>query len=358
MVKLLTNLGLYIHIPFCQKKCAYCDFYSAITTDSLIDRYVTALKRDIKQWGGFINRPIDTIYFGGGTPSLLGERIIPLLECIKENFNVCSDAEITLEVNPQKDIENVLRSAKLAGVNRLSIGAQSGNDSELLLLGRTHTKSDTENAVALARDLGFSNISLDLMIGLPNSNSDTLKQNLDFLLGLNPEHISAYILKIEPKTLFFKKREALNLPDDDAVCDQYLYMCDYLEKNGFSHYEISNFSKREKESRHNLKYWKCQEYLGLGPSAHSYLDGKRFYFERDLKAYIKGATPISDGDGGSEEEKLMLGLRLIEGVDYNALPRDKADLFIKNGLAAKTDGRFHLTNKGFLISNAIIGELI
>ncbi len=358
MVKFLTNLGLYIHIPFCQKKCAYCDFYSAIVTDSLIDSYVSALKRDIKQWGGCINRPIDTIYFGGGTPSLLGERIVPLLECIKNNFKVCSDAEITLEVNPQKDIENVLKSAKKAGVNRLSIGAQSGINTELSRLGRAHTTSDTENVVKLARSLGYTNISLDLMIGLPNSSTDTLKQSLDFLLSLNPEHISAYILKIEPKTLFFKQRERLNLPDEDAVCDQYLYMCNYFESNGFSHYEISNFSKEKKESRHNLKYWKCQEYLGLGPSAHSFLDGKRFYFERNLKAYINCATPIEDGDGGSDAEKLMLGLRLKEGVDYDVLPRDKADSLIKNGLAANTNGKFHLTNKGFLISNAIIGELI
>ncbi len=358
MVKLLTNLGLYIHIPFCQKKCAYCDFYSAFLSDSLMDSYISALKRDIKQWGGYINRPIDTIYFGGGTPSLLGERIVPLLECIKENFNVSDNAEVTLEVNPQKDIENVLKSAKVAGVNRLSIGAQSGNYDELLLLGRTHTKSDTENAVKLARDLGFSNISLDLMLGLPHSNTHTLKQSLDFLLKLNPEHISAYILKIEPKTLFHKKRKNLNLPDEDMVCEQYLYMCDYLEKSGFSHYEISNFSKDKKESRHNLKYWKCQEYLGLGPSAHSYLDGKRFYFERDLKSYINGATPIEDGDGGSSAEKLMLGLRLKDGVEYDALPKEKADLFIKNGLAAKRDDKFFLTNQGFLISNVIIGELI
>lgn len=358
MVKLLTNLGLYIHIPFCQKKCAYCDFYSAIPTDSVIDSYISALKRDIKQWGGFLNRPIDTIYFGGGTPSLLGDRIIPLLECIKDNFNVSDNTEITLEINPQKDIENVLKSAKLAGVNRLSIGAQSGNDNELSLLGRTHTKADTENAVKLARNLGFSNISLDLMIGLPHSTINTLKHNLDFLLSLNPEHISAYILKIEPKTLFFKQRKTLNLPDDDAVCDQYLFMCDYLEKIGFSHYEISNFAKDNKESRHNLKYWKCQEYLGLGPSAHSFLDGKRFYFERDLKAYINGTTPTQDGIGGTEAEKLMLGLRLKEGVNYSSLPENKADLFIKNGLATNVDGKFCLTNKGFLISNAIIGELI
>ncbi len=358
MVKLLTNLGLYIHIPFCKKKCAYCDFYSAVVTDSLIDTYLLALKRDIKQWGGNIHRPIDTIYLGGGTPSLLNERLIPLISYIKENFNVTNDAEITLELNPQKDIDSVLENAKKAGINRLSIGAQSGNDSELMLLGRTHTSKDIVNAVKLARKYGFTNISLDLMIGLPESNIKSLTNNLDFLTNLNPEHISAYILKIEPKTLFAKKEKNLGLPNEDAVCDQYLFMCSYLKDKGYNHYEISNFAKKDKESRHNLKYWKCQEYLGLGPSAHSFLDGKRFYYERDLKAYIGGTAPTPDGNGGSQEEKLMLGLRLTDGVEYNTLPKYKADLLIKNGLAVLNNNKFSLTDNGFLISNAIIGELL
>ncbi len=358
MVKLLTNLGLYIHIPFCLKKCAYCDFYSAVVTNSLIDDYLCALKRDIKKWGGIINRPINTIYFGGGTPSLLNQRIVPLLDCIRENFKICDSAEITLEINPQNDIESILKNAKKAGINRLSIGAQSGDDSELLTLGRTHTVKDTENAVKLARSLGFTNISLDLMIGLPNSTDESLKKNLDFLISLEPSHISAYILKIEPKTLFAKKEQSLNLPDDDSICDQYLYMCDYLKNKGYNHYEISNFAKKGFESRHNLKYWNCEEYLGLGPSAHSFLEGKRFYFKRDLKAYINGDTPIPDGDGGSETEKLMLGLRLKNKIEYKSLPKIKADLLIKNGLATVENGKFSLTDNGFLISNTIISELL
>ncbi len=358
MVKLLTNLGLYIHIPFCEKKCAYCDFYSAVVTDSLIDAYLSALKNDIKKWGGKLHRPINTIYLGGGTPSLLNRRLISLTDTIRDNFEVTDNAEITLEVNPQKNIKEILTNAKKAGITRLSIGAQSGDDNELSALGRLHNACDTENAVKTARELGFSNISLDLMIGLPNSSIASLNKNLEFLTRLNPEHISAYILKIEPKTLFAKTEKKLNLPDEDAVCDQYLYMCDYLERKGFTHYEISNFSKDGFESKHNLKYWKCQEYLGLGPSAHSFLDRKRFYYERDLKAYIKGALPLMDGEGGSEEEKLMLALRLKDGVKYASLPENKADMLIKSGLAELNGGRFSLTNNGFLISNAIIGELL
>ncbi len=357
-VKFLTNLGLYIHIPFCKRKCAYCDFYSAVFTEELMDKYVDALKREVKQWGGKINRPIDTIYLGGGTPSLLNKYIIPLLDCIRESFTICENAEITLELNPQRDIEEILVNAKKAGVNRLSIGAQSGDDGELSVLGRTHTKADTENAVSLARKLGFSNISLDLMIGLPHSNTETLDKNIDFLLSLAPEHISAYILKIEQGTKFLALEKSLGLPDDDAVCDQYLYMCKRLEAEGFSHYEISNFAKQNHESRHNLKYWQCKEYLGVGPSAHSYLEGKRFYYPRDLKGFITGNTPIPDGDGGSDSEKLMLSLRLKSGVPLDCLPSTKANLFIQNGFAVINNGNFALTDKGMLVSNQIITQLL
>ena len=234
-MKFLTNLGLYLHIPFCNGKCAYCDFYSANTNEELIDSYLTALIRVIKQWGGKINRPIDTIYLGGGTPSLLNHRLIPLLNAIYEKFKVLNNAEITLELNPADNVLEILQNAKSAGINRISIGAQSGSDSELLTLGRRHTVADTENAVKLARSLGFNNVSLDLMLGLPDSNCQTLKKSLDFLINLNPEHISAYILKIEENTKFYKEKAALNLPDDDAVSDQYLFMCEYLENNGFYH---------------------------------------------------------------------------------------------------------------------------
>ena len=357
-MKFLTNLGLYLHIPFCKRKCAYCDFYSAVFTEELVAKYITALKREIKQWGGKTNRPIDTIYLGGGTPSLLNSRLPDLLETVKRNFNVTHGAEITLEINPQSDIETVLQNAKRTGINRLSIGAQSGNDDTLRVLGRTHTKADTETAVKIARALGFSNISLDLMIGLPNSSLESLKLDLDFLIALNPEHISAYILKIEPNTAFEKRENTLGLPSEDDVCDQYLFMCDYLEAKGYLHYEISNFAKQGFESRHNLKYWHCEEYLGLGPCAHSYIDGKRFYYPRDLKAFINGNAPLSDGEGGSDQEKLMLALRLKDGIDGNILPKDKTKIFVENGFAEVTDGKFSLTDKGMLVSNQIITELL
>ena len=360
-MKFLTNLGLYLHIPFCNGKCAYCDFYSAFTNEELIDSYTTALIREIKQWGGKITRPIDTIYLGGGTPSLLNHRLMPLLKAVCENFEVLDNAEITLEVNPADNVYEILQNAKAAGVNRISIGAQSGSDFELSVLGRRHTAKDTETAVKLARELGFNNISLDLMLGLPDSDCNTLKNSLDFLLNLNPEHISAYILKIEENTKFYKLRDTLNLPDDDNISDQYLFMCEYLENNGFCHYEISNFCKDNKASRHNLKYWNCEEYLGLGPSAHSFLEGERFFYPRDLKAFMKGNSPTPDGNGGDLEEQIMLALRLKDGIKTDILPTSalkKCEFFAKNGLAVLENNNFSLTNNGMLLSNTIIFEIL
>ncbi len=360
-MKFLTNLGLYLHIPFCKRKCAYCDFYSAVFTDELIDRYVDSLKIYIKKWGGKSSRPINSIYLGGGTPSLLNHRIIPLLDAVKQSFHVTENAEITLEINPQNNIEEILENAKKAGVNRLSIGAQSGNDAFLKNLGRTHTARDTENAVKIAKKLGFSNISLDLMIGLPDSSLETLKSDLDFLINLEPQHISCYILKIEEKTAFYKLQNALNLPDEDGISDQYLFMCEYLESRGFSHYEISNFCKEGYESRHNLKYWRCEEYLGIGPSAHSFLDGKRFYYPKDLKEFINGNEPVFDSFGGDQKEKIMLNLRLKNGINTAFLPRkaaEKCNLFANSNLATLNNGIFSLTNEGMLVSNSILTEIL
>ncbi len=361
MVKFLTNLGLYLHVPFCKRKCAYCDFYSAVFSEELIDRYVDSLTESIKIWGGKLNRPINTIYLGGGTPSLLNRRLVPLLDTVKSNFSVEKNAEITLEINPQESIEEMLIYAKKAGVNRLSIGAQSGNDAFLKTLGRTHTAADTVNAVKTARKLGFSNISLDLMIGLPDSNLDTLKKDLDFILDLKPQHISCYILKIEQNTAFYKLQNTLNLPNEDNVSDQYLFMCDYLKQNGFSHYEISNFCKKGYESVHNLKYWNCEEYLGLGPSAHSFLDSKRFYYPNDLKSFINGNEFVFDSLGGDKAEKIMLSLRLKDGIATEILPqksKEKCLTFSKNGLGILNGNIFSLTDKGMLVSNAIINEIL
>lgn len=366
---LINNLGIYLHIPFCSKKCRYCDFYSAFPTRTLLDDYTNTLIKSIKQWGGSINRPIDTLYFGGGTPSLLNDRLIKIVNAVKESFEVEKDAEITLELNPSGEIEEILYNAKNAGINRLSIGMQSGINSELELLGRQHTFEDTVYTVNKARQMGFSNISLDLMIGLPYSDKSTLKESLEKITNLCPEHISAYILKIEKNTAFYKMAESFTMPDDDQTADQYLFMCDYLENRGYRHYEISNFAKENMESRHNLKYWRVEDYLGIGPAAHSAMDGKRFYYPRDLKGFTNGTEPLPDGDEGSKQETVMLRLRLKEGIskrDYvNLFGMDefeifdsKCRLFEKNGLMKINDENYSLTNEGMLISNAIITEIL
>ncbi len=357
-------LGLYIHIPFCAKKCAYCDFYSTFAEGTVIQRYLSALKNEISKWGGLTDRPIDTIYIGGGTPSVLGERIGEIVKWVCDSFSVEKTAEITVEANPCSINPEFLRAAKAAGVNRLSIGVQSGNDTELKTLGRTHTADEAVKAVKLAREEGFDNISLDLMLCLPDSSIETLKENLDYITALNPEHISAYMLKIESNTLFAKKSD-LNLPDDEGEAEQYLYMCDYLKSKGYEHYEISNFCKSGKESRHNLKYWNCQEYIGIGPSAHSFVNGKRFFYPSDLKQFISLPETVFDSDGGETEERLMLALRLKEGIDiteyYNPLPESissKLEKLKDEGLIEYNFPRISLTDRGMLVSNILITELV
>ncbi|MBE6750871.1 MAG: radical SAM family heme chaperone HemW [Ruminococcaceae bacterium] len=364
------QLGLYIHIPFCERKCKYCDFYSTFPTNELLENYTDSLIREIKKWGGKLNgRPIDTVYFGGGTPSLLGEKLEIVVNEIKSNFSVSENAEITLELNPAGNVEELLKFAKAAGVNRLSIGSQSGDDEELSVLGRTHSSAQTVEAVRIARDLGFSNISLDLMLGLPNSNIQSLEKSLEFITELKPEHISAYILKIEENTAFSKLQNSLNLPNDDDIAEQYLFMCEHLKNKGFEHYEISNFCKKDMESRHNLKYWKGEEYLGLGPSAHSFVDSKRFYYERDLKVFMNGASIVEDGFGGGKEEYIFLRLRLKSGINTQNYRRKfatplpqaffkKCSLFKKNGLIDSYKDNIFLTDKGMLLSNSIITELL
>lgn len=358
----MTNpLGLYLHIPFCDKKCAYCDFYSVFPIGDISSRYLKALIKEIKKWGGILkNRPIDTIYIGGGTPSLLGKDIITLLDAVRQNFNVLSNAEITAEANPENT--KFLDFAKKAGVNRLSVGAQTFCDDRLSLIGRRHTAQDTKDFVKFAKEKGFNNISLDIILGLPESDLITLNYDLEQLVALNPQHISAYILKKEQNTAFGKTD--ISVPDDDNVSNQYLKMCDVLEKAGFNHYEISNFAKNGFSSIHNTKYWLDEEYLGIGPAAHSFISGKRFFYPRDIKKFILNPEIINDGTGGENYEKLMLSLRLKSGVDlskiYNPVPEVLKEKFIRFKNAGLMDGNFpkvHLTDRGMLLSNALILEL-
>ncbi len=325
----------------------------------MLDRYQTALKKEIIRWGGLFGRPIDTIYIGGGTPSLLGERIEGIIYAIRQSFAVDENAEITAELNPEGDIEQFLLSAGRAGVNRLSVGIQSANDDELLLLGRRHTALAAMKAVVSARNLGFSNISVDLMLGLPHSNTKSLKRSIDFALSLSPEHISAYILKVEKNTPFGRSN-GLALPDDDMIAEQYGLLCDTLRNRGLLHYEISNFAKAGYESRHNLKYWRGEEYLGIGPAAHSFVEGRRFYYPRSLHSFLKNPEIIPDGAGGGLDELIMLSLRLCEGYDFEKYPALLPYLSQLEGAGlGQLEGTgFSLTDRGMLVSNSIITEIL
>ena len=364
-----TKTGIYFHIPFCQSKCPYCDFYS-LQSKNCSDEYVGALCDEMmtfRRTEEFLTRDkkteVDTLYFGGGTPSLLSSRQLAIiLDTARECFDVSDMAEITVECNPSSPfLSEFLKAAALHGVNRISLGMQSSSDAERRRLGRKGGSDSIKNAVEAARNAGIENISLDIMLGVPESSKATLRDSLDFALSLDVPHISAYMLKLEEGTFFYKNADKLNLPDDDEVADMYLFMSEYLCEKGFSHYEISNFCKKGFHSRHNMKYWEGAPYIGIGAAAHSFFNGKRFYFEPDIKAFINGEKAVFDGIGGDGEEQLLLSLRTYRGISLSNKNPDfikKAELFIKNGYACMNEDNFCLTAKGFLLSNTIISELL
>ena len=358
----MKPLGIYIHIPFCRSFCPYCDFYKVRPDGKLMQKYTEAVVNTTASFSHIYGRrPVDTVYFGGGTPSAMpGSLIADILKAVRDNFDVAPDAEITVECNPSSDLESFLPVVAAAGVNRVSLGLQSASDGERRALGRTSDSARVREAVSLVRAAGIENISLDVMLGVPGQDRESLLETLDFCTGLKVPHISAYMLKLEEGTVFFNRSESLNLPSEDDVCDMYELTCDTLESAGIKQYEISNFAVQGFESRHNLKYWRDEEYLGIGPAAHSFADGKRFFFPADINAFIEGAETVDDGPGGSFEEKLMLGLRLTEGV--SDLPAEfvkrvagRADLapFVEAGNTA-----LKLNRRGFLISNRVISEIL
>ncbi len=360
----MTKRGLYIHIPFCATKCAYCDFYSFTPCDEIIDRYLNAIIRELDNYKDF---EVSTLYIGGGTPSIIGEKRLGfLLNEISKRFG--SFEEATIEANPADNLLELFKVTKRGGINRVSLGVQSAIPEELALLSRRHTNSDVLRAVADCKTAGITNISLDLMLGIPNQTEQSLQESIDFLCKLDPTHISAYILKLEEGTPLFKIKDSLNLPDSDRVADLYLMAVELLKAKGYGQYEISNFAKNGYESKHNLLYWQGNEYIGIGASAHGYLNGKRYYYPRDIDGFIGGVSPVFDGEGGSVEEYLMLRLRLREGVDYNTLEqrfniscqciKAKAEALAKHGLTTTTEQGFALTEKGFLVSNSVILEIL
>mgnify|MGYP000541383781 CR=1 FL=1 len=339
--------GLYIHIPFCFSKCPYCDFYSTKYTPTAADAFAEKLGGQMQDYTG----SFDTVYFGGGTPSILEPRVLTgILQAVRDHFAIDPAAEITVECNPSKDLTGDMEQYAAAGINRVSIGMQSAVDRERFALGRRAGSGEVARTVAAAKAAGITNISLDVMLGTPKQTPDSLEETFAFIERMQVTHISAYLLKIEPGTPFDRLQAKLALPEEDTVCQMYLQTVERLGQLGFAQYEISNFARPGDESRHNLKYWLLEPYLGLGPSAHSLWNGRRFYFDRDW-------IWQDEGPGGDREEQILLGLRLNRGIPADWLTRDPAP-YIAGGFMRRANGRISLTPRGMLVSNTILAELL
>ena len=374
------KLGIYVHIPFCRSKCDYCDFYSLAGREREMDRYQKALLAHMRETAPLAQGiPVDTIYFGGGTPSFYGaKRIRELLTHLHKLFQVEKDAEITVECNPDSVDLRELKILRKAGVNRISLGMQSADAGELQRIHRIHTPRQTDQAAEWVRKLKFPSLSLDLIYGLPGQTMDSWRATVEHALSLLPQHLSCYGLKVEEGTPLARRvAEGEVLPDDDQQADLYLWTVGRLERAGLPQYEISNFAKPGHESRHNLRYWLTQPYIGFGPGAHSDFGGRRYSFVRDLEGYIRGVLEGGDVIDASElipqrercGEYLMLRLRTTRGVDAleyrNAYFMDFAPLearlrkFAAQGWAEQTpEGRWRFTPRGFLVSNQLIGDLL
>ena len=370
-------MGIYVHVPFCRSRCAYCDFCStARWGEGTLDAYVSALLAQIDELVPENPRLFaDTLYLGGGTPSVLGGgRLSALLQGVRERFGLPQDSEITVEVNPESGTEELFRALRAAGVNRVSMGLQSSDDGELRRIGRIHTFAQVQRAVELCRAHCTDNISLDLMFGLPDQTMDRWLRSVDDAVSLEPKHLSCYALKLEEGTPLW--REDPPRPDDDTQADFYLAMVERLAAQGYAQYEISNFCRPGFFSRHNSKYWDLTEYLGFGPGAHSFYQGKRFYFPDDIRAFLQDPAarrPLAEdapGTGPEDrlEEAVMLALRTTAGLDLSALSRQYGrDLsrlaeplrtFVPAGYVRQEGERWSLTPRGFLVSNGIIGEVL
>ena len=363
-----NKLGLYLHIPFCAKKCAYCDFYSLAGRGECWQPYVDALCARLRQRAPSCAKyVVDTVYFGGGTPSLLGgARLAAVLNTVRECYDVLPDAEITCEANPDSMTEEFLHGISAAGVNRLSMGIQSADDVELRRLGRIHTFAQAQDAFFRARRAGFANISVDLMFALPGQTEDSLRRSVQALLALEPEHLSCYGLTLEPNTPLGRENPAL--PDGDTQADWYLLLCDLVREHGMEHYEISNFARPGFRSRHNSRYWRQEEYLGFGPGAHSDFGGVRLENPRSLEQWLTGEPEVEDDDIDRAAEALMLALRTSDGVDAVQFETRFARSFapvervltplIARGCVRRDGTRWSLTENGFLLSNPILVSVL
>ena len=374
-----TPLGIYVHIPFCASKCEYCDFYSLRDQpESVMDSYLDVVCRHIQETGALAPEyVVDTVYFGGGTPTHFGaEGLAEILTQIRRSFDVSDSAEITFEANPESVTDALLKRLRAEGFNRVSLGIQCDDDEILAKIGRPHTYEQAVNAYDRIRHFGFQNVSVDLIYGLPGQSLEAWQQTLENVLTLHPEHISCYGLKVEEGTPLYGYQAYADLADDDTQADMYLSAVEILKEHGYRQYEISNFARRGKVSRHNLKYWMGMEYIGFGPDASSDFASKRYSYVRSLPEYIAGIRnggqiirelnqiPTRERAG----EYVMMRLRTIGGInrqEYESaflLPFDPLEKLLQmneqHGLARFDNGRWHLTPRGFLVSNSIISDLL
>ena len=375
-----NRLGIYIHIPFCASKCSYCDFYSLAGCEGLIPAYQDALLEHLDESGPSIKQyEVDSVYFGGGTPSFYGaDRLCEIFNAVKLNGNVRLDAEVTVEVNPDSTSLNALRLLRGEGFNRLSIGIQATDNNLLKLIGRRHNFQQAQHALYNARLAGFDNISVDLIYGLPSQTKSDWAESLARVVELHPEHISCYALKLEPDTpMYAAYRNSPILPSEDEQADMYCYAAEMLNRHGYQQYEISNFCAPGFESRHNLKYWRLDDYMGFGPGAHSSVGNLRYSFLKDLRRYISGVQrklSVTDEYQVIDTleravEYIMLGMRTSRGIsepeyrvrcqsNWKPIQRTLEAFREKGWTVCEEDGRWHFTVPGFLISNTLIGILL
>ncbi len=367
--------GIYLHIPFCKGKCAYCDFYS-VGNIKLKEIFIEAICKEIELQKDYLKgESIQTIYFGGGTPSLLSpEELEEIIEQILKYFDVEKSNEITLEANPDDLSREYLKAIKEIGINRLSVGIQSFNNDDLRRMKRKHSADQAIRSVRYAQEQGFKSISIDLLYGLPDLNLQQWEKNIEQALNLDIQHISAYYLTIEPKTLFYRyyQKNNLNLPSEDESLNQFGKLIEKTEQKGFLHYEISNFAKDGFLSLHNTNYWRGIKYLGLGPSAHSYNLTSRQWNIQNLRGYLdeifKGKIPCEEENLSKNEKfndylitslRTMWGLNTekIEhefGIDFKKDIEKKSRRFLKENFLIKSGNNFKLTKKGIFISDHII----
>ena len=380
-----NEIGIYIHIPFCMKKCFYCDFVSYANKEDMIEKYIKALEKEIKikaEENKLLK--INTIYIGGGTPSFIDSKhIVYIINAIKESFNIKENAEITIEVNPGTVTKNKLEDYIKCGINRISIGLQTTNNELLKQIGRIHTYEQFLETYNLIRMVGFNNINVDLMLALPNQTIKDLEDSLNKVIMLKPEHISVYSLILEEKTKLYDLVESgkLELLDESIERNMYWKVKNILEQNGYKHYEISNFAKQGYESKHNLNCWNQEEYLGMGVAAHSYLNNKRYSNTENLEQYI---NKLLDEEGikndivtvheeqtleDKQKEYMLLGLRKIEGVKISDFKnkfvqnpiyifRKELDKLVKEDLIQVEDNNIKLTKKGLDLANLVFEEFV